>query len=151
MVIIVVEFVGAVASVLGRRKCAAFVVGRLQDLRGFDGQQMPAPWRIELGVDRHALLFVAVFFGLLSGMPPEIDTLNFAPRSRVPTLMINGRDDFLTELEKSQKPLFRLLGVPDDQKRHTLLDGGHIPPDRLAIMNEVLAWFDRFLGPVKTS
>lgn len=39
---------------------------------------------------------------LLSGgtprysVPPHIDPVNFAPRSRVPTLMINGKDDFLT-------------------------------------------------------
>ncbi len=78
---------------------------------------------------------------------PEIDLTSFAPRSRVPTLMINGRDDFLTPYEISQLPLFQLLGAPDSDKRHARLDGGHIP-DRLQMMTEVLRWLDRYLGPV---
>ena len=81
-------------------------------------------------------------------VPPYIDPVNFAPRSRAPTLMINGRDDFMDPLETSQRPLFRLLGAPEADKRHVLLDGGHLPPDRRAIIREVLAWLDRYLGPV---
>ena len=53
--------------------------------------------------------------------------MNFAPRITVPTLMINGRSDFSFRMETSQVPLFRLLGAPPDQKRHALLEGGHIP------------------------
>ena len=81
-------------------------------------------------------------------VPPYIDPVNFAPRSHVPTLMINGRDDFIDPLESSQRPLFRLLGAPEADKRHVLLDGGHLPPDRRAIIREVLAWLDKYLGPV---
>ena len=32
-------------------------------------------------------------------LPAEIDLLNFAPRIRVPTLMVAGRSDFLTPVE----------------------------------------------------
>jgi len=32
---------------------------------------------------------------------PEVDDLNFAPRVRTPTLMLNGRDDFKFPLELS--------------------------------------------------
>jgi dipeptidyl aminopeptidase/acylaminoacyl peptidase len=73
----------------------------------------------------------------------------FAPRSRTPTLMINGRDDFMMPYEMAQRPLFALLGTPSDLKRHALLDGGHIPTDRRAVMREVLDWLDRQLGPVR--
>jgi hypothetical protein len=45
--------------------------------------------------------------------------------------------------------LFALLGTPSDQKHHALLDGGHIPADRRAIMREVLDWLDAHLGPVR--
>jgi pimeloyl-ACP methyl ester carboxylesterase len=83
--------------------------------------------------------------------PPEMNVVNFAPRSTVPTLMINGRDDFITPLESSQKPFFELLGTPEEDKRHALLDGGHLPPDRRAIIREVLDWLDRYLGPVVPS
>jgi pimeloyl-ACP methyl ester carboxylesterase len=73
----------------------------------------------------------------------------FAPRSRTPTLMINGRDDFMMPYEMAQRPLFALLGTPSDLKRHALLDGGHIPTDRREVMREVLDWLDRQLGPVR--
>ncbi|MBI3932725.1 MAG: protein kinase [Acidobacteria bacterium] len=43
--------------------------------------------------------------------PPEIERLNFAPRVKMPVLMINGRDDFMIPHESSQEPLFRLLGT----------------------------------------
>jgi dipeptidyl aminopeptidase/acylaminoacyl peptidase len=77
-----------------------------------------------------------------------MDPVNFAPRSRAPTLMINGRDDFLFPFEPSQLPLFRLLGTPEVDKRHARLGGGHIPSDRLEIVRETLDWLDRYLGPV---
>jgi pimeloyl-ACP methyl ester carboxylesterase len=80
---------------------------------------------------------------------PEMHPVLFAPRSRTPTLMINGRDDFMMPYEMAQRPLFALLGTPSDLKRHALLDGGHIPTDRRAVMREVLDWLDRQLGPVR--
>ena len=79
---------------------------------------------------------------------PEVDMVNFAPRSRVPTLMINGQNDFIRPFEPSQLPLFRLLGTPDADKRHARLEGGHIPSDRREIIRETLDWLDRYLGPV---
>jgi predicted esterase len=82
---------------------------------------------------------------------PEMHQVHFAPRARTPTLMINGRDDFMFPYELSQQPLFELLGLPPDKKRHALLDGGHLPPNRLAIIREVLDWLDRHLGPVPTT
>jgi len=82
------------------------------------------------------------------GLPPEMTPVNFAPRSRVPTLMIGGRDDFLLPVESSQRPLFRLLGAPPADKRLALLEGGHVPSDRREIVREVLDWLDRYLGPV---
>jgi hypothetical protein len=65
--------------------------------------------------------------------------------------MINGKNDFLTPVDTSQRPFFDALGTPDEDKRHALLDGGHLPPDRRAIIREVLDWLDRYLGPVATS
>jgi predicted esterase len=89
--------------------------------------------------------------GLFGERPPEATVVNFAPRSTVPTLMINGRDDFQMSYEQQQRPLFELLGTPEGQKRHARLEGGHIPPNRLAIIEEVVGWFDRHLGPVEPS
>lgn len=88
--------------------------------------------------------------GLVAFLPqPEVDPLNFAPRVRIPTLMINGRQDFTYPLKTASEPLFRMLGTPPDQKRHWLFDGGHIPPRWQDLIKESLDWYDRYLGPVK--
>ena len=81
-------------------------------------------------------------------VPPEVDPLNFAPRTTIPVLMINGKYDFDTPLNTCQIPLFRLLGTPPKDKRHALFDTGHIPP-RNEIIKETLDWLDHYLGPVK--
>ncbi len=78
---------------------------------------------------------------------PEVDAVNFAPRVKVPTLMVNGRYDGFYAVETSQQPMFRLLGTRESDKRHVVHDSGHIPPRELMI-KEVLDWLDRYLGPV---
>ena len=44
-------------------------------------------------------------------------------------------------------PLFRLLGVAPEHKRHALFDGGHAPGQLPDVIREILDWFDRYLGP----
>ncbi len=99
-------------------------------------------------VDERFRASVLLAGGLMRETAPEIDSINFASRSRTPTLMISGRDDFVMPGESAQRPLFRLLGAPTPDKRHAVLDGGHIPSDRQQIIREVLEWLDRYLGPV---
>jgi len=81
--------------------------------------------------------------------PPEIDPLNFASRSRTPVLMLNGRYDFAFTVEGCQRPLFRMLGVAEKDKRYVLFDSGHDLP-AAPMMKEVLEWLDRYLGPVQS-
>lgn len=83
-------------------------------------------------------------------LPPEIEPLNFAPRVRIPTLMLNGRDDFMFPVQSSQIPLFQFLGVPNSLKRHVILDSGHVPPEK-PVIKESLDWLDRYLGPVASA
>ena len=83
----------------------------------------------------------------LDHYPPEIQPAHFAPRVRVPVLMIGGRSDSLAPVESSQRPLLDLLGTPGEHKRLAILDGGHIPPWE-GVIRESLDWFDRYLGPV---
>jgi eukaryotic-like serine/threonine-protein kinase len=86
-------------------------------------------------IDTHKLAFFGISFGaaaaprlvaietrikaaiLAAGgsweeVPPSVDQWNFAPRFKVPVLMLNGRDDFSFPLEASQLPLLRQLGHP---------------------------------------
>lgn len=79
-------------------------------------------------------------------LPGEADPVNFAPRVRIPTLMINGRYDSVFKFETRQLPLLQLLGASD--KRHALFETEHVPlPNDIA--RETLAWLDRHLGPVQ--
>jgi dienelactone hydrolase len=79
---------------------------------------------------------------------PESDPMNFAPRVKIPVLMVNGRYDFMLPLETCQVPMFKLLGSSPENKRHVLFDTGHSPP-LLPVMKEALDWLDHYLGPVK--
>jgi formylglycine-generating enzyme required for sulfatase activity/dienelactone hydrolase/predicted Ser/Thr protein kinase len=79
---------------------------------------------------------------------PEVDELNFAPRVKVPTLLVDGRYDEFFPLETSQNVMFRFLGTPEKDKRHAVLEGGHIPSyDQM--VKEILDWLDKYQGPVK--
>jgi len=81
---------------------------------------------------------------------PEVDGINFAPRLRIPTLLLNGRYDFTFPVEEYQKPLLRLLGAPEKDKKLVLLNYAHnvgaLPAE---MRRDVLAWLDRYLGPVR--
>ena len=79
---------------------------------------------------------------------PEVDQLNFAPRVKVPVLMLNGRFDFFYPVETSQEPMYRLLGASKDQKRRVVYETGHNIP-RFELIKETVDWLDRYLGPVK--
>ena len=47
--------------------------------------------------------------------------------------------------------MFERLGSPADQKRHVVFDAGHTNFPRADMIREVLAWLDRYLGPVGTA
>jgi serine/threonine protein kinase len=77
------------------------------------------------------------------------DQADFAPRMKKPVLMVNGRYDFSFSLEKSQNPLFAMLGTPADDKRHVVLDTPHdVTQERPQLVKVVLDWLDHYLGRV---
>lgn len=81
-----------------------------------------------------------------TGKPaPELDPFNFAPRVKIPILMINGRTDDIFPLEVSQVPLFDALGTSETDKSHRVFLGGHAVAHE-NVVNETLAWLDRYLG-----
>ncbi len=85
--------------------------------------------------------------GIWVTWPAEIDILNFAPRVRVPTMMLNGRYDFETALEPAQRQLFDRLGTAPEHKRHRIFETGHALPND-AVAAEILPWLDQYLGTV---
>ena len=82
---------------------------------------------------------------------PEVDPFNFAPRVRIPILMLNGDQDFIFPLQTSQRPLFQALGTPSADKKHVLYPGGHeiFVTQRSQIVQEVVGWLDRYVGRVQ--
>lgn len=93
-----------------------------------------------------AVLYVA-------GLPmertrPEVDQINFLPRVQIPVIMLNGKYDHFFPVETSQKPFFRLIGTPPENKKYSLYEGGHFVP-RTQLITESLNWLDKYLGPVK--
>ncbi len=88
--------------------------------------------------------------GYFLGKPTEgRDQADFAPRLRIPVLMVNGRYDFSFSLEHAQEPLFRMLGTAAADKRHVVLETPHdVRARRPEMMREVVGWLDKYLGPV---
>jgi len=81
----------------------------------------------------------------------ESDPFHFLPRFTVPTLMAAGLYDFWFPLEASQRPMLSLLGAAEQDRRLIQWPGGHgdLAVNYAALTHEALAWFDRYLGPVK--
>ena len=57
-----------------------------------------------------------------------------------------SRYDFFSPVEETQVPMFKGLGTPAKDKRHVVLEDGHVPPNDV-LSQEVLDWLDRYLGP----
>jgi len=80
---------------------------------------------------------------------PGADQADFAPRLKKPVLMVNGRYDFSFSLDKAQIPLFRMLGSPESDKRHVILETPHdVTAQRPELVKTVLDWLDKYLGRV---
>jgi dienelactone hydrolase len=145
----------AIARAKDARRSIDYLISRAdvdKDRLAFFGMSLGA----SVGIRFTALeprLKASVLMGagmLATRFPPEMEHLNFAPRIRVPTLLVNGRSDFSYQYETSQLPLFRLLGPPADRKELASFEGGHIPLRMHDVVRKILDWFDQYLGPVTT-
>lgn len=108
------------------------------------------------GVDYATLLqdkFRAVIFldggFFLFDLPPGVDQVDYAPRMKKPELMVNGRYDFSFSIDKSQTPLFAMLGTLAADKRHVVMESPHdVTVHHAELLKEVLGWLDKYVGPV---
>ena len=106
---------------------------------------------LNLAVERRFRAAVLLAGGFLTskGYPPEAAMANYLPRVKQPVLLVTGRHDFVSPYETSQKPFFDLLGTAPEDKKHVVLNGGHLPPQYSEIVKEILTWTDARLGPVQ--
>lgn len=68
------------------------------------------------------------------------------PYSTAPTLMLNGKHDFILPVKTHQKAMFDLIGTPPEHKRHVIYDAGHLPLPRAPMLKEIMAWLDKYQG-----
>jgi formylglycine-generating enzyme required for sulfatase activity/predicted esterase len=94
---------------------------------------------------------VLISGGTTYRLPEEHRPVNFAPHVTVPTLMIGGQNDPQAPIEAYQRPLLELLGTPPADKKLAVFDGAHAPTDWNSTVSEILAWLDRYLGPVQSA
>ena len=78
---------------------------------------------------------------------PAADPLNYVSHVKIPTLMLSGKYDPLFPYETVVKPMYELLGTPDNDKMIKLYKTDHFIP-RNELIREILAWLDKYLGPV---
>ena len=90
-----------------------------------------------------ALLNVGGFY--LQAALPEADPVNFAPRVKVPVVMLNGRFDFFFPTDTSQEPMFRALGTPAEHKKRLIYDVSHNIPHN-EVIKEFVGWMDKYWG-----
>ncbi len=103
---------------------------------------------IILAVEDRLKTAVLVIGGLETGRRPEINNSSYIRKVRLPALMLNGKYDMAFPYETSSKPMFDLMGTPDEDKVQKIYEADHFVPLNEYI-KETLAWLDRYLGPVK--
>jgi dienelactone hydrolase len=82
--------------------------------------------------------------------PAEMDAINFVPHIEIPILMLNGKYDYMFPYATSQKPLLRLLGTPEQDKRLEVFPTDHsLSGYTKETARLVLDWLDHYLGKVK--
>ena len=102
---------------------------------------------IMLAVEQRFKAGVLYVAGLsLRPTQPVVEPLNFAPRIRVPVLMLRGENDNVYPLETQARPLFDLLGSGQDSL--FIAPGGHfVPQNDLNV--ETDSWLRTHVGPVR--
>ncbi len=101
---------------------------------------------LTLGVEKRYNSAILVGGGLnkkwLSWIP-EANFINFAPHSKLPKLIINGRYDEANPLKTNAEPLYKTLSEP---KELVIYDGGHIPTIEF-FSKTVNSWLDKQIAP----
>ncbi|MEQ9562009.1 MAG: SUMF1/EgtB/PvdO family nonheme iron enzyme [Woeseiaceae bacterium] len=85
--------------------------------------------------------------GIYESGLPEANPLNYVPRITMPFLMLVGRYDTILDHESMAKPMFEMIGTPDEHKVLKIYETDHIPP-KSEYITEILAWLDEYLGPI---
>jgi dienelactone hydrolase len=142
-----VKLVGDVRRSLDYLASRPDIDSRKVAYQGFSWGGRIAP--MVLAVENRFAAAIVVLAGFDVERPrPEVYLPNYAPRVRLPVLMLSGRYDLRFPLESSARPLYERLGTPPGDKVLRVYESDHSVP-RSELIRESLAWLDKYLGPVE--
>ena len=78
----------------------------------------------------------------------EADPITYVTHVKTPVLMLNGKYDFTFPYESTVKPMFDLLGTPEQHKKLVLCNTDHFIP-KTEMIKETLDWLEKYFGAVK--
>lgn len=115
---------------------------------GYEPHYFGVSWGGQVGVnilaieDRFKTGILYVGGISLDDVREEIQPEKYAARIKTPTLLLNGRYDFYFPYQSSQLPLFNLMNLDNDSKRHVVVDYAHYVPTHI-VREETLEWINK--------
>lgn len=114
---------------------------------GYEPHYFGVSWGGQVGVNilaiekrfKTGVLFVGGIS--LDDVREEIQPEKYAARIKTPTLLLNGRYDFYFPYQSSQLPLYNLMDLNDNNKRHVVVDYAHYVPMHI-VRDETLKWIN---------
>ncbi|MDG1219570.1 MAG: SUMF1/EgtB/PvdO family nonheme iron enzyme [Flavobacteriaceae bacterium] len=114
---------------------------------GYEPHYFGVSWGGQVGVNilaiedrfKTGILFVGGIS--LDDVREEIQPEKYAARIKTPTLLLNGRYDFYFPYQSSQLPLFNLMNLDNNNKRHVVVDYAHYVPMHI-VKEETLKWIN---------
>ena len=114
---------------------------------GYEPHYFGVSWGGQVGVNilaiedrfKTGILFVGGIS--LDDVREEIQPEKYAARIKTPTLLLNGRYDFYFPYQSSQLPLFNLMNLDNNNKRHVVVDYAHYVPMHI-VREETLKWIN---------
>jgi hypothetical protein len=93
---------------------------------------------------------VLVLGGIFPGEEPypEAAQISYVPRVNIPSLFLSGKYDLSLPYTTKVKPVFDLLGTPEEDKNLILCESDHYIP-RNDVIKYSIQWFNKYLGPVE--
>ena len=100
---------------------------------------------ILLPIDKRVKSAVLLVAGLeFQKCKKEVDAHYYTRRIRIPTIMLNGKFDQYFPYETSQIPMYKLIDVDEENKKHFIYESGHYVP-RNELIKQHLDWLERYL------
>ena len=112
---------------------------------GYEPHYLGVSWGGQMGVnilaieERFKTGILAIGGISLDDVREEIQPEKYAARVKTPTLLLNGRYDYFFPYQSSQLPLYNLLNLDNENKRHVVVEETHYVPNHI-LSEETLNW-----------